>query len=80
MKAKLLQPQILLALPVALLLILTAWGNALAMFAVSTLVLLCGMLLYSRDEEISSSDGLAAMIGAGTAVAVAVVLMIWNLL
>ena len=70
----------LLALPIALLLILTAWGNALAMFAVSTFVLLCGMLLYSRDDEICSGDGLAAIIGASAAVAVAVMLMIWSLL
>jgi hypothetical protein len=70
----------LLALPIAMLLILTAWGNALAMFAVSTFALLFGMLLFNRDDEVCTGDGLAAIVGASAAVAVAVATMMWNLL
>ena len=80
MRARLLESPVLQALPIAFLLILTAWGNVLSMFALSTFVLLCGMLLFSRDDEICSDDGRAALIGAGAAIAVAAVMMIWNLL
>ena len=80
MRATLFESRLLQALPIALLLILTTWGNVLAMFALSTFIFLCGMLLFSRDDEICSADGRAALIGAGAAIAVAGVMMIWNLL
>ena len=74
MRTKLLAPLL------TLMLILAACGNVLAMFAISTFVLLCGILLFSRDDEICRADGLVALIGAGTAIAVSAVMMIRNLL
>lgn len=37
------------AVAIACLLVLTAWGNALGMFIVSTLFLLIGLLLWGRQ-------------------------------
>ena len=59
------------AATLALLLILTAWGNAVAMLVVATLGVGVGMLIFGRGY--ARRGALAAVIGFVVALAVAVV-------
>jgi hypothetical protein len=60
----------LAALAVVILLILTAWGNALAMLVVSLLGLLVGFLFFGKS--IAKGGALVATVGFAMGVAMAV--------
>lgn len=57
----------------AMLLILTAWGNALAMFTASLLGLVVGLVLFRREQV----QGVLLAAALGCVVALIVSLVIW---
>lgn len=61
------------ALTVAVLLLLTAWGNAVAMFVVSALALVVGLLAFGRN--LGRGGTLAATVGSGVAILIALVIV-----
>ena len=65
----------LAALAVALLLILTAWGNAAIMLIVAVLGIVVSAILFRT--RITQGAGLSAALGCTVAVAVAVVMLLW---
>lgn len=65
----------LAALAVAVLLVLTAWGNAVAMLVVAVLGLIVG-LLFSR-ESITQGGALAATVGFVLAIVIALIMLLW---
>jgi hypothetical protein len=62
------------AIVVAVLLILTAWGNAFALLATSLIGLVIGLIVF-RGESIRESL-LAATVGCAVAVVVALVILV----
>lgn len=62
------------ALAVAVLLILTAWGNAEAMLAVAVLGLVVGLLLFRKS--ITRGAVLAATVGCAVAIVIALVMLL----
>lgn len=60
------------ATAIAALLILTAWGNAVAMFVVSTLAIAIGLLLFGRD--FARRGAVATAVACVVAIVVAVLL------
>jgi hypothetical protein len=58
---------------IAVLLILTAWGNALAMLVVSVLGLVVGLLFFRKS--IARGGALAATVGFVLAIIIALVLL-----
>jgi hypothetical protein len=60
------------AVTVALLLVLTAWGNAVAMFVVSTLALVVSLLVFGRT--FARGGALAAAVGCVVAMVIALVM------
>lgn len=62
------------ALAVAVLLILTAWGNALAMLVVSLLGLVVGLLFFRKS--ITRGGALAATVGFVLAIIIALVFLL----
>lgn len=65
----------LAALAVALLLILTAWGNAAIMLIVAVLGIVVSAILFRT--RITQGASLSAALGCTVAVAVAVVMLLW---
>ncbi|MCJ7667742.1 MAG: hypothetical protein MUP04_05595 [Anaerolineae bacterium] len=61
------------AIAIAVLLILTAWGNALAMLIVSLLGLVVGFLFFRKS--IARGGALAATVGFVLAIIIALVLL-----
>ena len=72
MKGTLTKSTVLAALAVALLLILTAWGNAIAMFITSTIALVICLFVFRR--ELSRNAAVAAAVACVIACAVAFLL------
>jgi hypothetical protein len=64
----------LAALAVAVLLILTAWGNAVAMLVVAVLGLLVGLLFLRKS--ITQGGALAAAVGFVLAIVIALVILL----
>lgn len=62
------------ALAVAVLLILTAWGNAVAMLVVAVLGLVVGLLLFRKG--ITRGGVLAATVGCALAIVIAPVMLL----
>jgi len=62
------------ALAVAVLLILTAWGNAVAMLVVAVLGLVVGLLLFRKS--ITRGGALAATVGFVLAIVIALVMLL----
>jgi hypothetical protein len=62
------------ALVVAVLLILTAWGNAVAMLVFAALGLVVGLLLFRKS--ITRGGALAAIVGFVVAIAIAPVMLL----
>jgi asparagine N-glycosylation enzyme membrane subunit Stt3 len=65
-------PDIYAAVTVALLLILTAWGNALAMFVVAAVGVVLGLLIFGR--RFARRGAVAAVIACGVAVVIALII------
>ena len=61
---------------VAVLLILTAWGNAWALFVVSALGLVAGLLMFRRNSLRGAV--LAATVACVLAAAMAAVMLLWR--
>lgn len=64
----------LAALAVAVLLILTAWGNAVAMLVVAVLGLAAGVLLFRKS--IARGGALAATVGFMLAIVIATIMLL----
>lgn len=64
----------LAALAVAVLLILAAWGNAVAMLVVAVLGLVVGLLLFRKS--ITQGGALAATVGFVLAIVIALVMLL----
>jgi hypothetical protein len=62
------------ALAVAVLLILTAWGNAVAMLVVAVLGLVVGLLLFRKS--MTQGGALAAAVGFVLAIVIALVMLL----
>jgi hypothetical protein len=65
-------PDIYAAVTVALLLILTAWGNALAMFAVAAVGTVLGLLIFGR--QFARRGAAAVVVACGVAVVIALII------
>ena len=59
---------------IALLLVLTSWGNALALLVAAVVALLVGMILFGRDLR----SGRLLACGVGCALAIVIALVIWQ--
>jgi hypothetical protein len=64
----------LAALAVAVLLLLTAWGNAVAMLVVAVLGLVVGLLFFRKS--ITQGGALAATVGLVLAIVVALMILL----
>ena len=64
----------LAALAVAMLLVLTAWGNAVAMLVVAALGLVVGLLFFRKS--ITQGGALAATVGFVLAIVIALVMLL----
>ena len=65
-------PDIYAAVTVALLLILTAWGSALAMFVVAAIGIVLGLLIFGW--RFARRGAAAAVVACGVAVAIALII------
>lgn len=65
-------PDIYAAITVALLLIFTAWGNALAMFIVAAIGIVIGLLIFGRS--FAHRGAVAAVIACGIATGIALIM------
>jgi hypothetical protein len=65
-------PDIYTGVSIALLLILTAWGNAIAMFVVAAISIVVGLLIFGR--RFARRGAVAAVVACGVAFVIALIM------